>query len=643
MSCLKLIIEIYLSIQLLLLLSSWCIDGHWLLNKPSVKLKLARLLIVSCVLAPIAVHCIKPEKHLVLKFVSLDTLQEYAKQPVLKAQNIISKVQSPAVTKIYNINYWQIVFILICTLSILRLPRFVAELKKLKIIVTSAMPYRACGRLVVKVSQHCHIPFSVRLWDKAYIILPLSLLASSQNVKIALAHEGQHHRNGDCLWAYFIEGARIIFYGNPGITNWHRILSDLQELSCDEVLISQKMIPAHDYGHCLFKVVQTVAQYSNATEQELACTVGMACSNDKQESKFITRRICMLSNYQLKNSKKTVFSMILAGIAVMAPICSAYAAMGSIFNVASVEIDTSSLHPKIQNIATAEITAAVKQYHAKSGVIAVADPSTGKIIAFAEAGKVSGDNSWRSRIFVPGSTIKPFIAAAALDSGVAYASQVYDCRSPLVIDGMKFVNSDNNLGSLTLANVIAKSANTCMIKVAQDTGPTILRKKLADFGFDMNSGWQANKSAAAQVAMISLGESVPVTMATLTNAYVVLANKGHLLPPNSGAAVSEATANSVTQMLIGAVNDGTGEKAAISNLAVAGKTGTVAHEGTDNMRLALFGGYVPARAPRLVIMVVIENGSSTENGKEATNGGTLAAPVFHDVAVKSLDVLKATA
>lgn len=89
-----------------------------------------------------------------------------------------------------------------------------------------------------------------------------------------------------------------------------------------------------------------------------------------------------------------------------------------------------------------EINAAVKQYHAKSGVIAIADPKTGTIIAFAESSN-NKNKSWVSRVFSPGSTIKPFIAAAALDAGISSATKSYDCHSPYYVEG-------KNLPTITL-------------------------------------------------------------------------------------------------------------------------------------------------------------------------------------------------
>lgn len=635
-----LFIEILLSIHCLLLVSSWFIGGRWLTNQPSVKLKLVRLVLVSCVISPLIVHCINPtQKPERLKYVSLDALQEYVNQPILKTEPLgFTRESVPALT-ISNVSYCQLFYVMFCLLILVRGYRVLLGLGKLRSMLGEAIPYRTSGKLVIKVSDRCHVPFSVYFFNKAYIVLPVSLLSSSKNVKIAVAHEGQHHRNQDCLWAYFIEFIRIVFFGNPGVARWTRVLGELQELSCDEVLVGHPQISAHDYAHCLFQVVQTASQCSLSSNQEFACMVGMALSKEISDTTFIIRRISMLPTYPLNAAKPLLLGIAFAGFSILAPICVAYSAAGSLTSPQAKEVDISHVDPKMQKIAAEEIAAAVKQYHAKSGVIAIADPSTGNIIAFAQASKNKGHNSWNSRIFSPASTLKPFIAAAAIDSGNSSETKSYDCHSPYYIEGRKFTKYNPNVGSTTLTEAIAKSVNVCLVKVSQESGASVIRKKLTEFGFDMNSWWQANQSEDLQLATASLGENIPVTIETLTKSYAILANKGHLFDAKESPVISEKTTNSVTHMLENAVENGTGTLAAIPGVAVAGKTGT-AVENSNNVNgthLALFAGYAPADAPRYVMLVVIEDGYLNKNGETLTSGGELAAPVFRNVAIKSLD------
>ena len=638
-----LLIEILLSIHCLIFISSWFISGQNFTSQPSFKLKLARFLLVSCVLSPLIVHCVNFSPKLVRhQYVSMDALKEYVNSPILKTS---LQKPSPELTKISVINKvtcQHLLYLVLFLLIVFRTYRVLLDFKKLRTILDNAIPYRNSGKLRIKISDHCHIPFSVYLFNKAYILLPVSIFSSSKNTKIAIAHEGQHHRNGDCLWAYFIEALRIVFWGNPGISKWQNALSELQELSCDEVLVGHQKISAHDYGHCLFQVVQAVSQCSLPADRELACTVGMALNTENAESAFIIRRISMLSKYPLNISKPLLLGITLTGIAILVPIYASYAAVGTLTNSLEKEVDVSHLDPKIQEVASKEITTALHQYHAKSGVIAILNAKSGTMVAFAEAGKNKEQNSWKSRIFSPGSTIKPFIAAAAIDAGISAESKRYDCPSSYQVDGQTFTNYKTEFDSISLAEALSKSINTCFIKVAQDTGPSIIRKKLGEFGFDMHSWWETKQSNNLQLAKASLGENVPVTVESLTKSYAILANKGHIYGYNPSSTISKTTATAVTHMLEKAVKNGTGKQAAIPGVLVAGKTGTVIEDAnfSKGQNLSLFAGYIPADKPQYVMLVVIEDGYLNKNGKTLASGGELAAPIFRNVAIQSLGLTK---
>ncbi|HAT8857284.1 TPA: cell division protein FtsI [Legionella pneumophila subsp. pneumophila] len=630
-----LLIEILLSIHCLLLISSLFIGRHWLADRPSFKLKLVRFLLVSCIISPLAVHCINPDqKPERLNYASFDALQEYVKQPIFKEEPSKLNHESLSSFTLINISYFQLFCVVFCLLVLFRGYHLLSGLSHLKLMLTEAILYRTSGKLIIKVSHRCHVPFSVLLFNKAYIVLPVSLLSSSRNVRIAIAHEGQHHRNGDCLWAYFIEIIRIIFFWNPGVTQWCRVLRDLQELSCDEVLVGHQKISAHDYGRCLFNVVKTVSQCSLSSNRKFACTVGMALGKQNEDCTFIIRRISMLSTYPPNSPKSLLLRIAFTGFSILMPICVAYSAAGTLSGTKAKVVDTSHLDPIMQNIAEREIAAAVKRYHAKSGVIAIANPNTGNIIAFAESSQNKEQNSWKSRVFSPGSTIKPFIAAAAIDSGNSYETKSYDCHSPYYIEDKTFTNYNPNVGSASLAEAIAKSINVCLIKVSQEAGAPVIRKKLSEFGFDMNSWWQADQSDDLQLAMASLGENIPVTIESLVQSYAILAHNGHQFDRGNRAIISETSTNSINHMLENAVTNGTGKLAAIPSVSVAGKTGTVIEN--NDKHLALFAGYVPADNPRYVVLVVIEQGYSRKNGETLTSGGELAAPVFRNVAMDAL-------
>lgn len=637
------IFEIMICMNFLFFVGAIFIKKILFTQKPSYQLHLARLIFLSCILSPIAVHFVNLPQKNITNIISADVIKESSynsiKNKIYEEMNDVSI--SLTKTKTLDLTYLYLIVFIIFMLGLLyRTYKILKDINKTKSIIDSAQPYKMYGKVIIKISDQCVVPFSIRFIKKSYIILPVSILLSSINTKIAIAHEGQHHRQGDCLWAYLTEFTRIIFWFNPSINCWHRNFHELQELACDEVLVSKNMVSAHDYGSCLLNVTQAASQYLHANHQKLACTSQMS-SCHKNEISLTTRRICMLSKYKNERLSKTMLGSIIAisAISIIGPLSTAYATKGLILQNSSFDsIDTSSLDPGIQNIAVKEISTAVNKSHAKSGAIVVADARTGKIVAFAEAGKSKESNSWRSRIFNPASTIKPFIAAAAIDAGVTYPSKIYDCHSPYQVGDELFVNDNPNVKNLSLSDAIASSNNVCMVKVAQETGSEKTLKTLSRFGFDVNAAWNKNKSDASNLGYTTTGAFIPVTLKTLSNAFTILANKGHFVSSKSENAVSEKTADIVTQLLEKAVTDGTGKHAAIPNVLVAGKTGTLSNE-THASTLALFAGYVPANSPRYVSVVVIENAKINGSISKA-NGGNVAAPVFSKVLEKSLTMSK---
>jgi len=638
------IFEIIICMNFLFVLSAIFIKTKLFSHKPSYQLLLARLLFLSCILSPIAMHFINlPQRDILSRIIPSNIIRQNSHHKIKKTFYVNSDEDSISISskpKI-DLNYLYLIGSIIFGAGLLyRTYKFFKDINITKSIIDSAQHYKKYGRIIIKISDQCVIPFSIRLFQSSYVILPVSILHSSIDTKLAIAHEGQHHRQGDCLWAYVIEFSRIIFWFNPLINYWHHNFQELQELACDETLVSRNMISAHDYGSCLFNVTKAASQYLHAHQQNLACTAQMIFGHENKKS-LITRRICMLSKYKNDRLSKTMLGSLLAisAISIIGPLSGAYAAKGLVSQSSTLSsIDTSSIDPKIQNIAEKEISSAVNKSHAKSGAIVIADARTGKIVAFAESGKSIEDNSWGSRIFNPASTIKPFIAAAAIEAGVTSESTIYDCHEPFKVDGKQFTNSNPKIGKLSVSDAMANSVNTCMIKVAQEAGSEKTRQTLSRFGFDMDTAWDNNNSDALNLANATMGSSIPVTLGTLTNAFTILANKGHFITANSGNAISETTANSVTHLLEKAVTAGTGKRAAINNVQVAGKTGTLSDD-AHTSSLALFAGYVPSNAPRYVAIVVVEN-AQVNGSLSKANGGNIAAPVFHNALEKSLAMSK---
>lgn len=629
--------EIILCINFLFMGSVFFIKKILSPQKPSYQLFLARLLFLSCIASPIVIHFVNlPQKYRLNNMVPNHIIEQSyyhsEKSKMEIDESIISAVLKPK----RDLTYLYIsIFALFFVGITYRTYKIYHNINKTKSIIHSSHLYKKYKKITIKISDQCIIPFSVRFMRSSYIILPLSILHSSINTKLAIAHEGQHHRQGDCLWIYLIEFLRIIFWFNPFLNTWYKNFHELQELACDEAVIGKDTVSAHDYGSCLFTVTQAASQF-HGYHQNHAFTAQMIFGH-KNETSLITRRIRMLLKYKKEHLSKTMLGSIVAisVVSIIAPLGTAYATQGLISKDHAFDtIDTSSINPKIQSIAAIEISSAVNKSHAKSGAIIIADAHTGKIVAFAEAGKSSGDNSWSSRVFNPVSTIKPFIVAAAIDAGVASPSKTYDCHAPYQVDGKQFVNSNPESRITSIADAMVNSVNICMIKLAEETGSTTTRQVLSHFGFDMNAAWNKKNSDTLNLANAAMGSSIPVTLGTLTKAFTVLANQGHSIDSKSEQVVSVKTANTVTDLLEKVVTNGTGKRAALKNITVAGKTGTL-RDDSKTSSLLLFAGYVPSHSSKYVSIVVMENAEWNGSMLKA-NGGNVAAPVFHNAFEKIL-------
>lgn len=633
--------EIYFSVALLIMIGALFVSRFWPNLRPHAKLQLSRILFAACLFSPLAVRLTEPSPApLKETFKSLDDWTEQSKSQAAEKDFQLdidpSTHQSFRLTSVHILTYlvlaWSVGFLWRCR-------RFVKDLKKTHLILHKAWTHHVIGLLHVKISDQCQIPFSVRMFKRAYIVLPISMLGDPVSIKIAVAHEGQHHRQGDCLFAYFFEAVSILFFWTPGMGRWRRVFGELQEFSCDEALIGHQSIAAHDYGRCLFEVAQAVMSDTNAFRRNIACVVGMADGSGKKELNILTRRIAMLSEYQSVGQRRMVLRSIMITLSIGTTLCAAYTARAAMAPPALETVDTSFLDPKLQEIATTEINAAVRRHKATSGAIALADAKTGRILAFAELRTNDQMESWITRTFTPASTIKPFVAAAAIEAGVAHEGKTYDCRQPHVIDGRKFTNYEDGFKNLTVTEALVKSVNICFIKMAQETGAEAVKTVMQRFGFQISNDVAVTSfGQSLPLAELAVGESTPVvTLATMTKAFATLANDGH--STDQKTVVSATTAKSIQNMLIAAVKEGTGKNASLPHLAVAGKTGTLTARpplgsGEQQSNFGLFGGSIAAKHVTLAAYVVIEG------SRINAAGGSSAAPVFREVMRRSLDVLQ---
>jgi cell division protein FtsI (penicillin-binding protein 3) len=330
-----------------------------------------------------------------------------------------------------------------------------------------------------------------------------------------------------------------------------------------------------------------------------------------------------------------------------------------------------SIDLRIQYLAYRELKAAVHEHQAKGGSVVVLDIDTGEVLAMVNQPAYNPNDRdqvaasrYRNRaatdIFEPGSSIKPFTAAAGIASGRFHPNTIIDTSPGFVRVGIKNIPDKHNLGPISLTTVIAKSSNVGMTKMAMTLAPQSMHQMLRAFGFGEVSGsgfpgesagllYDATHWRKIEQATISYGYGLSVTPLQLARAYAVLGASGIRRPvtlrrvegPVVGERVLDARiAQELLKMMESVVSqDGaTGYRAALVGYRVAGKTGTAwtADAGgySSDRYKASFGGVVPASHPRLAAIVVID-----EPGGKQFYGGDVAAPVFANVMAGALRLL----
>lgn len=330
-----------------------------------------------------------------------------------------------------------------------------------------------------------------------------------------------------------------------------------------------------------------------------------------------------------------------------------------------------SIDLRIQYLAYRELKAAVRQRNAKAGSIVVLDIDTGEILAMVNQPSYNPNDRdqvapsrYRNRaatdIFEPGSSIKPFVAAAGLASGRFHANTIID-TSPVRV-GVKLIEDHKYLGPVPLTTVLARSSNAGMTKMALTLSPELMWRELGAFGFGQVTGSGFPGESAGLLndsahwgrigqATISYGYGLAVTSLQLAHAYATLGSGGINRPvtlrrvdqPVAGERViDERVAHELLEMMESVVSqNGTGNRAALAGYRVAGKTGTAwkvdrVGYGTDESRkyMTTFGGVVPASRPRLAAIVVID-----EPGGQLYYAGDVAAPVFANVMAGALRLI----
>ncbi len=329
-----------------------------------------------------------------------------------------------------------------------------------------------------------------------------------------------------------------------------------------------------------------------------------------------------------------------------------------------------SIDLRIQYLAYRALKSAIQTQDAESGSIVILDVKTGEVLAMVNQPTYNpNDRSqysakrYRNRaitdIFEPGSSIKPLIVAAALESGAYRPSSVIDTAPGYVVVGAKTIKDSRNLGQISLTTILARSSNVGVTKLAMTLKPDQLWDTMTQFGLGTLTASGFPGESAGQLthfnhwrpisqATLAYGYGVSVTPLQLAKAYSMLGSDGAMRPVSLVALeqpaeaeqiLSKDTAIAVRRMLEEVVRPGgTGTKASIPGYRVAGKTGTAwkfaAGGYSEDKYISIFAGLAPASEPRLAAVVVID-----EPGGELYYGSDVAAPVFADVITESLRLL----
>ncbi|MFM1896710.1 MAG: hypothetical protein RLZZ385_1784 [Pseudomonadota bacterium] len=335
-----------------------------------------------------------------------------------------------------------------------------------------------------------------------------------------------------------------------------------------------------------------------------------------------------------------------------------------------------SIDFRIQNLAYKELKAEFITRRAKSATVVVLDVDTGEVLAMASQPSYNPNNRanmkdfsvMRNRaitdIFEPGSTVKAFTVAAALETGKYTPETLVETRGWMMVDG-KEIKDSANYGVLSVEKIITKSSNVGSTKLALDIGPEPIRDVMERVGLGEITGtaFPGERSgllpshrrwSRIEVATLSYGYGLSVSALQLARAYGVIASGGikrpvSLLKLDSNQiatlaqerVLSEEISRQVAAMLRTVVDPklgGTAVEANVPFYSVAGKTGTARVVGEfgyeENVHNSLFVGMAPAGKPEIVVVIIINEPKGTEH-----YGGQVAAPVFSRIVSGAMRIL----
>ena len=336
-----------------------------------------------------------------------------------------------------------------------------------------------------------------------------------------------------------------------------------------------------------------------------------------------------------------------------------------------------SIDFRIQNIAYRELKEEFVARRARAASIVILDVNTGEVLAMANQPSYNPNaksdikdfsvirNRAITDVFEPGSTVKAFTIAAALETGLYQPDTIIETSPGWMMVSGNEVKDLFDYGTLTTSGVITKSSNVGSSKIALDIGAEPIRDLLSRLGFGevLGTGFPGERTGVLPnprkwgrhvTATFSFGYGLSATALQLASAYSVLADNGIRKPvsllklsdeavidlPRQQVLSPEITVNlrKMLRTVVDADSGGSALEANVPFYSVAGKTGTahvVGEKGyEENLHNSLFVGMVPASNPQIVIVIVVNEPKGEEH-----YGGQVAAPVFSRVASGAMRIL----
>ena len=445
------------------------------------------------------------------------------------------------------------------------------------------------------------------------VVVPRSSSAwDGERWRVVLLHELAHVRQRDGVVNLIAQLACCLHWINPLAWIAARRLREERELAADDAVL-RAGARASTYAEHLLAIATTLPRHAPVSVLAMA-----------SRPSFEARVVALLDADRPRRTVRVRRAMLVAVVAV------AVAAACVSPESSPVESPAPSNSPsppptadaELQRFVESELAKAVAEHSASGAVAIVLDAKTGAPLALASRGDLD-PRAGRT----PGSTIKPFTVAAALEAGTIDVNTKVDCENGARRYGTRTLRDAVPNQVLDLGRVLAVSSNVCTAKIAEPLGD-LLGQSLRRYRISAPANIDTHTIEGASIAS---GEGLLVSPLELASAYTALAGDGVFHAPSGDGVrvMREDTARAVRQLLERVVVDpaGTGHAARVDGMRVGGKTGTTRSRPGKENHYASFVGVAPVEEPRVVILVGLDGVTGS--------GGKVAAPVFSAIAARA--------